>query len=39
MELKQGPYDGWWVMDGDKILIWCYTKELAEKRLVEMSSK
>jgi hypothetical protein len=36
LTIKQGPHDGWWVMDGEKILVWCYCKELAETRLKDL---
>jgi hypothetical protein len=32
-----GPYDGWWIKDGDKVLLWAYSHELARRRLKEMS--
>lgn len=34
--LKEGPHKGWWIMDGERIHMWCHSKEHAEMRLKEL---
>ncbi len=36
MEITQGPHDGYWIKDGDKVIMWCYSKESAERRLNDL---
>lgn len=33
LTVKQGPYSGWWVMDGDKVVAWCAEEEYTKKYL------
>lgn len=34
--ITEGPHQGWWIKDGDKVIIWCYSKEHAEIKLKEL---
>ncbi len=38
MTIKQGPHSGWWIMEGEKVVLWCYSEELAKLRLEELNA-
>lgn len=36
LSVVAGPHGGWWVKDGDKVLMWSYSKEHAEQYKEEL---
>jgi len=37
--IEKGPHDGYWIKDGDRVILWVYSKELAETRLNELQKE
>jgi hypothetical protein len=37
MNIVAAPHGGFWIKDGDKVIMWLYKMEIAEERLKELT--